>query len=671
MCGFAGIVQLDGAHASPDRVRGMTRLLEHRGPDDEGYHVDGPVALGFRRLAIVDLSPLGHQPMASDDERFVIVFNGEIYNHVELRTQLRGLGHRFRSGTDTEVLLAAYQQWGTDCLARLNGMWAFLIHDRVRGTVFGSRDRFGQKPLYRARHATALLFASEIKALRASGLVPSTPDWSMVSQLLAYGRMEYVRPDGRTFFQGVEEVAPATAFEVSPDGRSREWTYWTPAMQPGAAAAYGAAERAADAEEFRAVLDDAVRIHSRADVRVGVTLSGGLDSSAITCLLARQRGHGAEPLRAFSYMTPDFDERTQIGDVVAQSGAVLTATDTTPQDAFDALSTVLWYQDEPVQSMSAVIGHEIYGMAARADTKVVLGGQGADELLGGYASNFPIYWASLLSQGRVATARAEIAAYAKVHGGDPAAMLRQAARARVSNGLSGLPGIRHLRRERDRRRAAGTAREWCAPELLDGLAPAHDARGMTSVAAELERNITSTPLPLYLRVEDRNSMARSVEARLPFLDARLAAFAARMPDAARLRGPWNKAILRDATAGAIPDSVRLRAEKFGFPSPTSSWLRTALYDRVHDLITSAAARERGIYDVPALVRRLERHRAGSLDSTDLLFSVAQLELWFREVVPASAVDPAPVFVPAVTVRGPNLTRVAQAAAGVAGLVHFR
>ncbi len=285
MCGFAAMIALGGGRADPATVEAMAAILRHRGPDDEGSHVDGAVAFGFRRLAILDLTPTGHQPMISADGQLVLVFNGEIYNYVELRQELVSLGHVFTSSGDTQVLLAAYRQWGRECLPRLNGMWAFLIYDRRAGMLFGSRDRFGVKPLYRYRTADAVFFASEIKAIRASGRYTGQPNWSRVAGFLLDTQLDMQEAGRDTFHVGIEEIPAGSAFELGLDGGATEWRHWSLPTQP----------RPSLADPPNVLFDtlaDSVRLRTRCDVPVGVSLSGGLDSTAVICLMAELHEQG-------------------------------------------------------------------------------------------------------------------------------------------------------------------------------------------------------------------------------------------------------------------------------------------------------------------------------------------------------------------------------------------
>src|SRR6266702_3850441 len=279
MCGLVVMLGLAGRKADAAALTRMAQRIAHRGPDDSGLYLDDHVGFGFRRLSILDLSPTGHQPMCSEDGQFVIVFNGEIYNYIELRDELRAAGYCFRSTSDTEVLLAAYRHWGPEWLTRLNGMWAFVIHDRRRGVLFRARDRFGVKPLFVHRAKDCWLLASEIKAILASGLYQRATNWQVTADFLVHGKLDETPA---TFYAGIEQVPPGCAFEIRLDGRWRQWAYWSlSGIEP---------QPLPDAEEAVAeLLEGAVRLRLRSDVPVGVCLSGGSDTREIICVITTHR----------------------------------------------------------------------------------------------------------------------------------------------------------------------------------------------------------------------------------------------------------------------------------------------------------------------------------------------------------------------------------------------
>ncbi|MBX7040929.1 MAG: asparagine synthase (glutamine-hydrolyzing), partial [Nitrospira sp.] len=516
MCGIAVAIGLNGRPVERAAVERMAKSLLHRGPDDGGIYMDGAVGMGFRRLSILDLSEAGHQPMVSQDGQYVLVFNGEIFNYVELRDELRKLGHQFRSSGDSEVLLAAYREWGRECLPKLNGMWAFVIYDRRHRRLFGSRDRFGVKPLYYSRDHTVIQFASEIKALRASGYQRVGINWRIASRFLLEGRLD---SHNETFYDGIEQIPPGSGFEVGLDGAWHQWTFWTLDALPKTIAPDPAAT-------FGDLFEDSVRIRMRSDVPVGVCLSGGLDSTAIICAAARHRDESAgtqpESLQAFCYMAKEFDESKYIADTLLQTHAQLRQLETSPAELWNDVRKVLWFQDEPVHTMTAVVGYQLMRLAASQGIRVVLNGQGADETIGGYSSYFQDYWVSLLQQGRVAAAWQAVKAYTEAHGGNSRARMTAAASRCISWEMYKIGSYRTWAQAR--RQARIRQNPWFSGDLTQHFISEDTPPSSAALSTALKQSVISAPLPLYLRIEDRNSMAHSVEARLPFLDYRLVSF---------------------------------------------------------------------------------------------------------------------------------------------------
>jgi asparagine synthase (glutamine-hydrolysing) len=596
----------------------MTDIVRHRGPDDTGLLIQGPVGLGFRRLSILDLSIAGHQPMQTDNGDISIVFNGEIYNYVELRKMLEAKGRRFRSSGDTEVLLNAYLEWGTDCLPQLNGMWAFIIHDRRRRLLFGSRDRFGIKPLFRWTDHQRIIFASEIKSIRASGWYVEQTNLASMAAFLAESRLDETRD---TFYDAIDRLPPASGFEVDYEGRYREWRYWNldevqvePCSDPTA--------------RFSELFEDSVRLNMRSDVPVAVHLSGGLDSTSIACASARIRtaASASGALMAFCYMDSRFDESRFIQATVAQTQASMVSLDTSPHSLWDSIPQTLWHQDEPVHSMTAMIGYQLMERTARHGVKVILNGQGADETIGGYPSYFRDYWYTLLLTRSFIKAAEEVVRHRAVHGGSASMRLVDLARHALQTWLSRFQRYRELTAWRRRQRIDSTS--WLHPDIR-ALVPERQPTA-TAIDAVLKRSIESFPLPLYLRVEDRNASAHSVEARVPFLDHRLVSFVLSLPPEWRLRGPWNKYVLRAAMVGRIPEIVRVRADKMGFPTATAAWFRGELHGRVKELLHDPAFRRIGYFDADQLLRMLEQHRKGLADYSDELFKAAQTFFWSQQ-----------------------------------------
>lgn len=618
MCGIAAVIETNGGSPDLGMLKRMTNSLFHRGPDDEGVYLDGSVGLGFRRLAIIDMSADSHQPMVSDDQGLVIVFNGEIYNYIELREELLGYGHIFRTRGDTEVLLHAYLQWGKDCLRRLNGMWAFLIHDRRRRIVFGSRDRFGVKPLYYFKTPQQILFASEIKGIRVSGVYGSDNDihWPAAAKFLLSGELD---SSPCSFYEGIQQIPAGSMFELRMDGEMRLERYWNLLD----------AETSHANDPYRTyedLFEDAVKLRMRSDVPVGVCLSGGLDSSSIICEMARL---SSSKVQAFSYMAEEFDESRYIQDTVAQTGAALDLVDMSRLNLWTSLTDVLKFHDEPVHSINVVIGFKLMQLAASKGVKVVLNGQGADETAAGYSSYFNEYWASLIRRTLLIVAWREMSAYAAAHNVSKARLCKEAGLRAVATTVASWPLYRIAKDMIAPKRAAASG--WFDTDFVMAYQPVRERLAPRSLNEVLRYAVEHSPLPLYLRVEDRNSMGNSVESRLPFMDYRLVSFLFSMPDEYKLRGEWNKYIQRRALTGKIPESVRMRVDKMGFPVPLKKWMRGEVLEAVADTLHSRPCRERGIYNRSALANIIDKHRRGEVDASLSLFYVGQFEAWAQTV----------------------------------------
>jgi asparagine synthase (glutamine-hydrolysing) len=623
MCGFVAILATDGA--VPDRVAldAATDAIAHRGPDDAAAHSDGPFAVGFRRLAIFDLSDAARQPMASADGRHVIVFNGAIYNWVELRADLTARGHAFVTHGDTEVLLAAWREWGPDCLRRLNGMFAFLVWDRLERKLCGARDRFGVKPLYWSQDPAGLRVASEPKALRATTAVAPTVDWDTLADFAANDRLE---ARDETFFAGIRRVPAGTWFSADPHGRV-EWHRWW-SLDEAVAARDPCADPVA---EFADTFEDAVRIRMRGDVKVGVLLSGGLDSTSIICAMARERA-GANAGRmpeAFGYPSPDpiHDESDCVDATLAWTGASFTTVAPDPVELWDALPRHLWQHDEPVYSITSLVAEQLVRAARRSGVKVLLNGQGADEVLAGYPMYFAVHWSELLRRGRLSRFFRDSRAMRAAQPALARTLARQAFTDALRRGVRAIPGVAGLAAARPR---SAPPNDWLAPELrarAERLRP----RPHDSLASALRDSLERANLPIYLRQEDRNAMAHGVEARLPFLDHRLVTLAFSLGPEWKLASPVGKRLLRDAMRGRIPELVRTRVRKLGFPTPVDAWFRGPLYAPMRDLLASGAVRESGLWNMAIVDAALEAHRSGRANCGSRLFDVAQTALWLQAV----------------------------------------
>lgn len=608
-------MEFSAAAPSPAALTRLSAALVHRGPDDQGQLIHRNVGLVFRRLAIIDLSAAGHQPMLDASGRYAIVFNGEIFNYIELRRELEGKGHVFRSSSDTEVLLHAYIEWKQDCLRRLNGMWAFVILDMQRNECFCARDRFGVKPLYLAKSRERMILASEVSAIARSGLHDLRINRKAVAQYLYFGDLD--RED-ETFCEGIAAVTPGTWLAIDANGGTRSGRYFELPEDTN---------ENPDPSELGELFHDSVRLRLRSDVPVGVFLSGGMDSTSILCEAAAQRG-AAEPLQAYAFMSPDYDETRYIGDTLRQTGANLVPLEVDDSGLWQRLERMVGHQDGPVHTPSALIGFCLCELAASRGTKVVLNGQGADETLAGYPSYFPSYWQSLLGAGQWRRLRAQLAAYGAHHGIGTSQLLQRVFALWIRIQLNRLGPYRWMAALRHQRVLRGHA--LFNGELVDSLPRYRQHAGAQGIGEALRRSVTSDPLPLYLRVEDRNSMAHSIEARLPFLDHRLVEAVMGIVGTRKMEGYWNKVLLREAMRGRIPESVRTRPDKMGFETPDAKWIR-AWAPQIEGLFRSTSFAQRGYFNVANLLAALKLHVEGVRHRHEELFRAVQVELYLRHL----------------------------------------
>jgi asparagine synthase (glutamine-hydrolysing) len=596
MCGLCGVVELG---RPPDRasVDGWLDELAHRGPDGRGVFADDGVCLGHLRLAIIDLSDAGLQPMA--DGELQLLHNGEIYNYVELRDELRAKGHSFSTGTDSEVILRAYREWGEACVERFNGMWAFAIWDGSRRTLFASRDRFGIKPLYYRFDDGRFAFASEPWVLRRSGA-----NLAAVHDYLEQG---YLDQGESTFFAGVVRLPPAHSLTFGPEGlRTRRYWSLEPTEPPADAVA-----------AVRETFLDAVRLQLRSDVPVGTCLSGGIDSSSIAVAVAY---HGVEHQKTVTAYFDDagFDERAHARAVVDRTGAEAHWVTFDADDLVDDLPAIVQAQGEPFGSTSICAGWYVMREARRAGLTVMLDGQGGDEVLAGYRASFGYRLSDLLRAGRLAEATQELRSFTQTHGPRWAAV------------ALATPHVPERVRLAARGRLRG-ASPLVSAELRGASAPVHENGAVfpDRLRRQLHVLLTRRGLPELLRYEDRNSMAHSLEARVPLLDHRLVQLAFSLPGDELIRRGETKSVLRRALADLLPPTVRARRDKLGFVTPEARFLRGRLGELAADVFSSQSFRERGLVDARAASARLERHRRGDIRAGMELWRALNIELWAR------------------------------------------
>ncbi len=621
MCGIVGWITHRPVADSNEILRNMADAIAHRGPDDEGIYIDlldsgrGEIALAHKRLSIIDLGG-GHQPMIDSDTGTVLVFNGEIYNFPELRSELSALGHRFETHSDTEVLLRSYIEWGEQSVHRLRGMFAFAIWDRIRERLLLARDHFGKKPLFIFQKYDSLLFGSEIKSLLRHPGVHAKIDQNGLWEYFAY---RYV-PGPLTLFEGVRKLDPGT-YAVWENGKLDVRRYYTPPDQRPRDENDAPSDIV---DKFLATLDEAVRVRMVSDVPFGAFLSGGIDSSAVVALMAR---HSDYPVKSFSvgFAESKYSELPYCREIAEQFRTDHHELVVSETDIMECLPSLVRYRDAPVAEPSDI---PIFLLAkeARKSVKMVLTGEGSDELLGGYPKH--IY-----------------ERYVKYYHILPALFRR----ALLQPLINALP-YRYYRVETALRsisledpnerfpRWFGVLSDKERAGLLDLPSPAEGKMGgiqfsADPAASELRRILffdqTSWLPDNLLERGDRMTMAASLEARMPFVDAKLAAFVSALPDDYRIRGRKTKWILREAMKQIIPERILTRP-KVGFRVPVNEWFRGLMRDYILQHLTGPDSKTRVYYNQRQLDRVLHDHISGRRNHEKLLWSLLNLELWHRE-----------------------------------------
>ena len=609
MCGIAGLMDFSRRGSIQDSLRAMTTLAAHRGPDDEGIALFGSdgrcysgnnfqgqsdafctVGLGHRRLSIIDLSPAGHQPMSDASGRYWIVYNGEVYNYLELKAELQQSGQSFHTRTDTEVILQAFIAWGPQCLRRFNGMWAFAIYDRVALRLFCARDRFGVKPFHYASANGRFAFASEVKQLLALPWVAGDANRDRLADFFLWGFEQHT---DETYFRQVRCLPASHYMELTQDDIERDRCepkrYWTPGQDETLD------ERQA-ITAFRDLLADSVRLRLRSDVPVGVTLSGGLDSSSVVCLAGELRGAGGSqsPLDAFNveFEGAAYSERDYAEAAASKAGARTIVLQPGQADLRRDWEKFVWHMEGLFETLSFFSNYQIYRLIREHGISVVLSGQGGDELLLGY-ERYRTYHAlfKLRTMSFMAAVREAMAA--RRHANMP--LTKQ-----IAYGLYfSLPVLRAIHRRRLMRPILNRDffMEYSGRTELLRCSMLHQDR-----YALQWNEYYHYQLPHLLHHEDSVSMAHSVETRLPFLDYRLLELILGQSSDLLFRDGWSKYILRQAMDGILPDQVRKRTDKMGYETPTGSLIR-----QNRDLFLPLLARHRDdtVLDVPAIERRFE------------------------------------------------------------------
>lgn len=626
MCGIAGVARRSSRPIDPAMLRRMATAIQHRGPDDWGVRVDDRVGFAHRRLSIIDLAG-GVQPLSSDDDLTVITYNGEVFNYIELRDELRALGRRFRTTSDTEVLVRAYEQWGVDMLPRLNGQFAFAIHDRRRNRVLLARDRFGVRPLFWAERGGDLYFASEAKALFASGEVDAGIDpVGLDGVFTLWGTRA-----PRTPFRGVQQLEPGCWMSWEPAGL-RHGRFWSLAYD-------AAAVEPRDAiEQLDALMHSSVELRLRADVPVGAYLSGGLDSSITSALAARTSPY---TLRTFSlsFADPRFDESEFQQLVARQLNTQHHVVRIDAADIADAFPDVVWHTETPLVRTAPAPMYLLARQVREAGIKVVLTGEGADELFLGYDlfKETAVRLFCLRHPASKMRPRLFDRLYPYLtQGGAGGEFWR---RFFLDAGPAADPLFSHL----PRIRITSRIKDFYSPELRSTLAdtdPLRELRDLVCQAGEMEPLNRAawlectTLLASYLLNSqgDRMAMAHGVEGRFPFLDHRVFTFAAALPTSSKLLGLREKEILKRWAKDVVPPAVRERTKQPYRAPDAAAFFAAKRPEYVDELLSPDAIRSTGLFDpraVAGLVRRCEAGRATGFAENQALVAILSSQLWHR------------------------------------------
>lgn len=610
--------------------------VAHRGPDGRGWRVfespAGPVALGHRRLAIIDLDDRALQPMCSDDGRYWLVFNGEIYNFIELRDELRAAGHRFSTTSDSEVLLKAFQHWGAASLDRLIGMYAFVVWDDQLKQLFVARDRMGIKPLF--YHASDRGFAagSEIKQFFDLPGFSRRMNLDRAHNFLSNGITDHL---ATTLFQDAFNLGPGRYIHLDlrswrPGSPLNVVEYW----RPPAPENFRISEEEA-AETFRGLFMDSIQLHMRADVRVGSCLSGGLDSSSIVAAQAKLWPANAEPLNAVSAIFPNssVDESSFIAAVVQQTGVKSSLLTLDPHAMFADSAAIVRAQDEPYGSTSIHAQYRVFSRARDLGIKVMMDGQGADELLGGYHGCFHYHYARLIREARLGELMQTLQERKAWHG--------IGYREQLAPFIRRLPAPFH-KLASGNVAASKPLPSWMDTDLLQQHRPREGSIIAQAILADglaLPKTLGSycqlltrtTSLPMLLRYEDRNSMAHGIEARVPFLDHRLVEFALRLGNQHKIVGGDTKRVLRRSMSDLLPPTVLNRRDKIGFATPEEFWFKGPLRKKIETGVEDTLALYPDLLDADATRQFAKQSLDGLIPYDSTLWRIVVFGIWGREL----------------------------------------
>ncbi len=612
MCGICGIINLDSRPADEKIVRRMMSVIKHRGPDDEGFFPDHNVGLGFVRLSIIDLSPKGHQPMHSPDRRYTIVFNGEIYNYVEIREVLKTKGYTFLSATDTEVLLNSYIEWGESCLERFNGMFSFVIYDKTDHKIFAARDRFGVKPFYYYLSGSVFIFSSEIPAILSVDSSLREPNDLAIYNYLVYNKTDI---DDSTFYKDVRKLVHGHKLSIDlslslPKISISRW--------------YNLRERIQNPfinpDDYMEAFSDSVRLRLRSDVPVSVCLSGGLDSSSILSVMLKKFGMNEVHTFSAVYGKGKTGDESEYIDIFKPSVRNMHFTHPGAESLYSELNSFIKAQAEPVQTSSIYAEYEVMKLIKEHGIKVAMIGQGADEQLGGYHYFFGHFFKEKLAHLQWVQFACEMGQYRKMHHSSLA--LQYLVYYLMPERLQDFLAVARIKSLNKNFTKQFDSRRNKAMKLYS-----------SSSLRESFLDHFEFKLEHLLKWNDMNAMRFSVECRVPFLDYRLVERTIATGSEWIIKNGTTKFILREAMKGILPEEIRNRQSKVGFDTPENEWFRSEkFYTLVKEILLSSSFKQRGYINSNEALSLFEQHKRGKINISRDIWKWVNLEIWFRQFI---------------------------------------
>lgn len=606
MCGISGIINFNDKAVEEGQIGLMMKKMKHRGPDDEGIFIEDNIGLGFVRLSILDLTIAGHQPMFSNDNSLAIIFNGEIFNYIEIKDELKGK-YEFKTGTDTEVILAAYQEWGDSCLDKLNGMFAFAIYNRATKNVFAARDRFGIKPFYYYQDENQFIFASEIKSILPL-LKTKKPNNQLIYDYLVFNRTDHTE---NTFFENVKKLNHGNCLNIK-DGKLifSRWYDLSEKIQKN---------KYISPEEYRALFKESLKIRLRSDVPVGVSLSGGIDSSAVVSSLIKD--FNLTGLNTFSAVYGK-EETTDESEFIDEFKSMVKNMHYTSPDAetfFHDFENFIDAHNEPVPDIGPYVQFKVMELVKDSVT-VTLDGQGADEMLAGYHNFFGPYYIELLKRFQVPKFIDENYNYLKKH-----------------KSLDALKFfVYYLLPEKLQTKLTSNRFPSLSKNFLNNVEGTNRINKMLYKSKSLNESLIQHfeyKLEHLLRWGDLNSMHFSIESRVPFLDYRLVEATLSSPSAQKIKKGETKHILRESVKDILPLKIINRKDKKGFSNPREKWFRTEKFKTyIFDLINSDKFKNRGYFDSEKANKQFKEHLSGKTDLSVEIWKWINLEIWFRKFI---------------------------------------